>query len=433
MPLDLSQIRAKFPALALTDHGRPRIYLDNPGGTQVAQPVLDRMNHYLVHTNANKDGAFATAIQSDEVLHEARAAVADLLHAASPDEIVFGPNMTTLTFALSRSLGKWLKPGDEIVITKLDHDANVAPWLLLAQDTGAVIKWVDIREEDCTLDMADFENQISDKTKIVACGYASNAVGTINDVGAVVGMAHAAGALVFVDAVQYAPHGPVDVQALGCDFLVCSSYKFFGPHMGMLYGKYDLLDRLPAYKVRPAGDQPPYKFETGTQNHEGIAGVLGAVEYLEWLGKSQNPREASKSHAKRPNPKLQTLKSERRAAIEEGMKAMVEYEQGISRRLITGLAQIPGVKVWGIIDPGRLDRRVPTVSFTRQGWHPRQVAEKLAGQNIFVWDGNYYALSIMERLDLQKSGGMVRVGAAHYNTMGEIDRLVEEVGKIAGS
>ncbi len=416
MPFDLSQIRAKFPALALTDHGRPRIYLDNPGGTQVAQPVLDRMNHYLVHTNANKDGAFATAVQSDEVLHEARAAVADLLHAASPDEIVFGPNMTTLTFALSRSLGKWLKPGDEIVITKLDHDANVAPWLLLAQDTGAVIKWVDIREEDCTLDMADFENQISDKTKIVACGYASNAVGTINDVAAVVGMAHAAGALVFVDAVQYAPHGPVDVQALGCDFLVCSSYKFFGPHMGMLYGKYDLLDRLPAYKVRPAGDQPPYKFETGTQNHEGIAGVLGAVDYLQWLGETFGGKART-----------------RREALEGAMRLMVEYEQGISQRLISGLAQIPGVKVWGITDPGRLDRRVPTVSFTRQGWHPRQVAEKLAEQNIFVWDGNYYALSIMERLDLQKSGGMVRVGAAHYNTVGEVDRLVEEVGKIAGN
>ncbi len=426
MPLDLSQVRAKFPALALTDRGRPRIYLDNPGGTQVAQPVLDRMNHYLVYTNANKDGAFATAVQSDEVLHEARAAVADLLHSASPDEIVFGPNMTTLTFALSRSLGKWLKPGDEIVITKLDHDANVAPWLLLAQDTGAVIKWVDIREEDCTLDMADFESQINDKTKIVACGYASNAVGTINDVAAVVGMAHAAGALVFVDAVQYAPHGAVDVQALGCDFLVCSFYKFFGPHMGMLYGKYDLLDRLPAYKVRPAGDQPPYKFETGTQNHEGIAGVLGAVEYLEWLGKSQISGTAREKHA---NSKLQTPnpKSERRQAIEGAMRLMVKYEQGISRRLITGLAQIPGVRVWGITDPGRLDRRVPTVSFTLEGWHPRQVAEKLAEQNIFVWDGNYYALSIMERLDLQKSGGMVRVGAAHYNTMGEIEQLVEAV------
>lgn len=416
MPLDLSQIRAKFPALALTDHDRPRIYLDNPGGTQVAQPVLDRMNHYLVHTNANKDGAFATAVQSDEVLHEARAAVTDLLHAASPDEIVFGPNMTTLTFALSRSLGKWLKPGDEIVITKLDHDANVAPWLLLAQDTGAAIKWVDIREEDCTLDMADFESQISDKTKIVACGYASNAVGTINDVAAVVGMAHAAGALVFVDAVQYAPHGPVDVQALGCDFLVCSSYKFFGPHMGMLYGKYDLLDRLPAYKVRPAGDQPPYKFETGTQNHEGIAGVLGAVEYLQWLGETFGGKART-----------------RREALAGAMRRMVEYEQGISQRLITGLAQIPGVRVWGITDPGRLDRRVPTVSFTLAGRHPRQVAEKLAEQNIFVWDGNYYALSIMERLDLQKSGGMVRVGAAHYNTVEEVEQLVEEVGKIAGS
>ena len=419
MPLDLPRIRAQFPALTLSDNGRRRIYLDNPGGTQVAQPVLDRMNHYLVHCNANKDGAFITSVESDEILHEAHVAIADLLNAQSPDEIIFGPNMTTLTFALSRALGRLLNPGDEIVVTRLDHDADVAPWLLLAEDRGAVVKWVDILEKDCTLDMADFESQITERTRIVACGYASNAVGTINDVKAVVDMAHAAGALVFVDAVQYVPHGPTDVQALGCDFLACSPYKFFGPHIGVMYGKYDLLDQLRAYKVRPAKNKPPSKFETGTQNHEGFAGTLGAVEYVAWVGEQFGT-------------KLQTsnLKSQRRLALEAGMAAMMEYEQGLSERLISGLSQVPGLKIWGITDLNQLNRRVPTVSFTLEGWHPLDVAKKLGEQNIFVWDGNYYAYEIMERLDLQNSGGMVRVGAAHYNTLEEIDFLIEAVSAL---
>jgi cysteine desulfurase family protein (TIGR01976 family) len=417
MPLDLPRIRAQFPALSLTDNGRRRIYLDNPGGTQVAQPVIDRMNYYLVHCNANKGGAFATSRESDEILHEAHAAMADLLNAMSPDEIIFGPNMTTLTLSISRALGRLLNPGDEIVVTHLDHDADIAPWLLVAEDRGAVVKWVDIREEDCTLDMADFESQITDRTKIVACGYASNAVGTINDVKAIVNMAHAAGALVFVDAVQYVPHGPTDVQALGCDLLACSPYKFFGPHLGVMYGKYDLLDRLRAYKVRPAKDTPPYKFETGTQNHEGIAGALGAVEYIAWIGEAFGAEYQSRF----------SRMSGRRLHAHSGMAAMMAYEREISARLIAGLKQTPGLRIWGITDPNRLDRRVPTVSFTLEGWHPLEVAKRLGEQGIFVWDGNYYALAIMERLDLERRGGMVRVGAAHYNTVGEIDELVEAV------
>jgi len=416
MPLDLPRVRARFPSLSISDNGR-RIYLDNPGGTQVAQPVIDRMNHYLVHNNANHGGAFRTSVDSDAVLHDAHAAMADLLNAASPDEIIFGPNMTTLTFSISRALGRWLKPGDEIVVTRLDHDADITPWTLVAEDRGAIVRWVDIREEDCTLDMADFESQITDRTKIVACGYASNAVGTINDVKTVVDIAHAAGALVFVDAVQYVPHGPTDVQALGCDFLACSAYKFFGPHAGAIYGKYELLDRLPAYKVRPADNNPPYKFETGTQNHEGIAGTLGAVEYIAWLGEQFGVEYAG----------CFSGMMGRRLHAHCGMAAMAAYERQISERLIMGLSQIPGLKVWGITDLTRLDRRVPTVSFTLEGWRPRDAAEKLAEQNIFVWDGNYYALAIMERLDLQRHGGMVRVGAAHYNTMEEIDQLIEAV------
>ena len=313
-----------------------------------------------------------------------------------------------MTFSVSRALGRELKPGDEIVITRLDHDANISPWLLLAHDTGAVVRWVDIRKEDCTLDMADLEAQINSKTKIVATGYASNAVGTINDVKTIVEMAHAVGALAYLDAVQYAPHGPIDVQALGCDLLVCSAYKFFGPHVGILYGKLDLLDRLSAYKVRPADDRPPYKFETGTLNHEGIAGTRAAVEYLAQIPNLQSP----------------VSKGNQRRRIMAGMTAIKEYEKTLSARLISGLQQIKGLKIWGITNPAQLDRRVPTVSFTLEGHSPREIAEYLGQRGIFVWDGNYYALAVMERLGLEPTGGMVRVGPVHYNTEEEIERLL---------
>ncbi len=276
---------------------------------------------------------------------------------------------------------------------------------------------MDIRLEDCTLDMSEFEGQITEKTKIVACGYASNAVGTINDVKAVVDMAHAVGALAYVDAVQYVPHGPTDVQALGCDFLACSPYKFFGPHMGVLYGRFDLLESLRAYKVRPAHDEPPGKFETGTQNHEGIAGTLGAVEYIAWLGEAFGAGFAGQFNGM----------SGRRLQTHTGMVAMADYEHGLSKQLITGLSAIEGVQIRGITDLNKMDRRVPTVSFTRAGWHPREIAQKLGQQNIYVWDGNYYAVEVEKRLGLNESGGMVRVGAAHYNTPEEIDQLVNAV------
>ncbi len=417
MPLDLNRIRSQFPALALNDEGRPRVYLDNPGGTQVPLKVIDRMTQYLIHTNSNKGGEFRTTRESDAVLHEAHAAMADLLNAASPDEIIFGPNMTTLTFSISRALGRLLGPGDEIIVTRLDHDADIAPWLLLAEDRGAVVKWVDINPHDCTLDMSDFESQITEKTKIVACGYASNAVGTINDVKAVVDMAHAVGALVYVDAVQYVPHGPTDFQALGCDLLACSPYKFFGPHMGAVYGRYALLDQLRAYKVRPAHDEPPDKFETGTQNHEGIAGTLGAVEYIAWLGEQFGGEYAAQFSGL----------SGRRLHAHTGMVAMAAYERELSQALITGLSAIPGLQIRGITNLNQLHRRVPTVSFTLAGWNPRDIAQKLGEQNIYVWDGHYYAVEVVERLGLTQSGGMVRVGAAHYNTLAEIEQLIEAV------
>jgi cysteine desulfurase family protein (TIGR01976 family) len=398
--LDLNLIRSQFPALS-----SGAIFLDNPGGTQVAQQTLKRMTDYLVRTNANHEGVFKTSRESDAIVDAARAAVADFLGAARPEEIIFGQNMTSLTLHMSRSLARTLQAGDEIVVTRLDHDANIAPWLLIAEDRGCTVRWVEFDPEDCTWNIEALQRQITDRTKLVAIGYASNAVGTINPVVDAVKIAHAAGALVYVDAVQYAPHGPIDVQALDCDFLVCSAYKFFGPHTGMLYGKYHHLEELKAYKVRPAHNEPPHKFETGTQSFESIAGVHGALEYFESLGSGET----------------------RRQRLVAALTALKDYEQSLSRALIEGLSSTKGLHIWGITDRSQLDRRVPTVSFTLDGWHPREVAAALDQHNIYVWDGNYYALAVTERLGLEDKGGMVRVGAAHYNTLAEVTRLVETV------
>ena len=413
---NLEEVRSHFPAL-----DADTIFFDNPGGTQVAREVLQRIDQYLRFSNANHGGAFRTSRESDATVAEARQAMADFLNAARPEEIVFGPNMTTLTFSISRSLARTLHPGDEIVVTRLDHDGNVAPWLLIAEDRGCTVRWVDIHEEDCTLDMADLERQITDRTKIVAVGYASNAVGTINDVRRAVQLAHKAGALCFVDAVQYAPHRPIDVQALDCDFLACSAYKFFGPHVGILYGKYDLLDSLTAYKVRPAGNLPPDKFETGTQSFEAIAGTLGAMEYFEWVGNTFGSEYAAN---------YQGAFRGRGLALKQAMAAIEAYELELKHSLIEGLGAIPGLQIRGITSPHALQQRVPTFSFTLQGWTPREVAEALGGRGINVWDGNFYALSVTERLGLEEQGGLVRVGLAHYNTQAEIDRLVEALGSL---
>ncbi len=402
MTLDLTAVRKQFPAL-----NRPTIFLDNPGGTQIAQTSLDRINAYLLECNANHGGAFPASQASDALLEAAHQAMADFLHAARPEEIVFGLNMTTLTFALSRALAKTLNPGDGIVVTRLDHDANISPWLRVAEDRGCTVHWVDFHPEDCTLDLQALEKALAAHPRLVAVGYASNAVGTINPIEQIVAMAHAAGALVYVDAVQYAPHGLIDVQKLDCDFLACSAYKFFGPHMGILYGKYELLDSLPAYKVRPAPATPPGKFETGTQSHEGIAGVLGAVDYFEWLGKTYGTG-ATQS---------------RREALSQAMQAVHTYECELNQSLLATLTAIPGLRLYGIADKERMDQRVPTFSFRLSGRSPRQVAEHLGQRGINVWDGTYYALAVTERLDLESTGGMVRVGATHYNTLDEIQLL----------
>jgi cysteine desulfurase family protein (TIGR01976 family) len=414
--LNVADVRAHFPALA-----GDAIYFDNPGGTQVAREVLQRMQDYLIQSNANHGGMFRTSRASDAIAAEARQALADFLNAASPHEIVFGPNMTTLTFHISRSLARTLQPGDELVVTRLDHDANISPWLMVAQDRGCTVRWVNFREQDCTLDMQSLEEQINERTKIVAVGYASNAVGTINDVRRAVELAHRVGALAYIDAVQYAPHRPIDVQALDCDFLVCSAYKYFGPHLGVLYGKYHLLDSLTAYKVRPASNEPGEKFETGTQSFEAIAGTLGAMEYLQWLGQTFGASFVSQ---------LSGRYSGRRLALKQAMAAIQEYELELNHSLLETLSSIPGLRIWGITDPHRLEQRVPTFSFTLDGWRPEAVADALGNDNIYVWNGNYYALAVTERLGLEEQGGMVRVGLVHYNTQSEIERLQEAMQRL---
>jgi cysteine desulfurase family protein (TIGR01976 family) len=419
MSLDLPLIRKQFPALETS-----AIFLDNPAGTQVAQACLKRMTDYLVHTNANHEGAFETSRLSDALVAQARLAVADFLNAPRAEEIVFGANMTSLTLHISRSIARAWQPGDEIVLTRLDHDANATPWSLAAQDRGCTVRWVDFRMEDGTLDMASLRAALQGKPRLVAVGYASNALGTVNPVEEITRLAHDAGALVYVDAVHYAPHGPIDVQQIDCDFLVCSAYKFFGPHAGILYGKYELLDELTAYKVRPAPDDPPGKFETGTGNFECIAGILGALEYLEWVGETFGKQHAAEYSSKYQGRALQ---------FKQAMHLIRTYEAGLSAALLDVLEETPGVTIYGLTDRQRLAERVPTAAINLQGWHPRRVAEELDKAGIYVWDGNYYALNVTERLGVEESGGMVRIGPVHYNTVEEVERFGEALRRIAAS
>ena len=415
MTLDISAIRSQFPSL-----NRPAIFFDNPGGTQIAKQSLDRINKYLIECNANHEGAFATSIASDAILDQAHRAMADFYNAANPEEIVFGNNMTTLTLHISRSISRDWKEGDEIVVTRLDHDANATPWVLAAQDRGCKVTWVDFDVEDGTLKLDDLQKALERKPRLLAVGYASNSLGTINPVEKIVKMAHDAGTLVYIDAVQYAPHGPIDVQKLDCDFLVSSAYKFFGTHAGILYGKRELLEKLFAYKVRPATNELPGKFETGTQNHEGIAGVLGAIEYFEWIGgEFGNEYFEGEENYKG-----------RRLELKKAMIAIHAYEYELSRALLSALQAVPGITIFGLSDVQRLGERVATYSFRLKGLHPRKVAEQLAEQGIYVWDGNYYAVNVTERLGLEEDGGMVRVGAVHYNTLEEVERLKEALIKI---
>src|SRR6266567_3991532 len=401
-PLDIAWVRSQFPSLTRAIDGHPAAFLDGPGGTQVPQGVIDAISGYLRENNANTCGAYATSRHTDLVISDARLAMADFL-ACDPDEVVFGPNMTTLTFAMSRAIGRDLVPGDEILLTHLDHDANISPWRAL-EERGVKIRFADIREEDCTLNMEDLASKINSRTKVVAVGYASNAVGTINDVKTVVRLAHEAGALAYIDAVHYAPYGPIDVRDLDCDFLACSTYKFFGPHMGVLYGKREHLARLQPYKVRANINAVPQRWEWGTLNHECIAGVTACVEYIADLGRRSEQVP------------------DRREAIRAAYRAIQTHERTLMKKMLRGLREIRGLRLYGI---SNLESRCPTFAIRIEGHTPLELATRLDERGIFTWDGNYYALNLTERLGVEKDGGFLRIGFVHYNTEEEVDRVLE--------
>jgi len=419
---DVDEIRAHFPALSLREaDGEPIAFFDGPGGTQVPVEVIEAVSRYYRRSNANNGGPFLTSERSDAIVDRAHAAVAEFINAGSADEVKFGANMTSLTFHISRSIGATLTPGDEIAVTSLDHEANISPWRAMADDRGVTVQTIDIHPEDGTLDLDDLDRKLNDRTRLVAVGYASNALGTINPVGDIVRRAHAVGALTFVDAVHFAPHGPIDVQALDTDFLVCSAYKFFGPHVGALYGKKAVFDRLPAYKVRPAHD----RVETGTQNFEGIAGTLAAIDYLAWLGEQFGAEHAG-------DPAFRDFTG-RRLQLKAAMRTIRTYEMDLFRRLMDGLESIPGARIWGITDRERFSDRTPTAAVTFVGTSPRAAAEALGRRGITTWDGHFYAQGLIERLGLAESGGVLRIGLAHYNTEAEVDRLVGALTEIASA
>ncbi len=407
MTFHAEAIRPLFPSL--NHDGRRPIFLDNPAGTQVPRAVMDAVTQYYLTMNANSGGAFATSHHNDEMVQRTREGMADFLNALSASEIIIGPNMTTLCFSLSRAIAPLLSAGDEIVLTRMDHDANIAPWLQIAAERGLTAKWVDIKSDDCTLDMDTLEEALSERTKIVATVHASNAVGTINPVKQIAGMAHAVGAWHVVDAVQSAPHLPLDVLELGCDFLLCSSYKFYGPHLGIMWGRRDLLDSLPVSKVRPAKDAAPHRWETGTPSFETWNGLLACLNYWEWLGEEFGDADMPRYAGRRLNMK-------------RGLAAVSDYERTLVVALIDGLSAIPGVAIAGITDGDRLEQRVPTVAMVKDGHSPEHIARCLARENVYVWSGDYYALEIMKRID--RPQGMVRIGIGQYNTLDEINKVL---------
>ncbi|MCB9394170.1 MAG: cysteine desulfurase-like protein [Acidimicrobiaceae bacterium] len=421
--LDLAAVRAQFPALALTHDGGPRTYLDNPAGTQVPQVVLDRMGEALVEFNANMHGNFRTSERATEQSHRAHAHMAEFYNARSDREIVFGPNMTTLTFQMARVLGTRFREGDEIITTHMEHEGNNWPWRTMAAERGLVVKTVPFHRDTYELDLDAFGDMITSRTRFAALNVASNLLGTINPVKQMVAALREAGAITYLDAVQYAPHGVIDVQELDCDFLVASSYKFYGPHQGILYGREELLSSLPAYKLRTVPDVTPDRYETGTQSLEGQAGVIGALEYLAWVGREFG------SDLRPADGEL----SDRTRDLRAGMRAMVAHEETLSARLISGLQAIDGVHVHGITDPAAFGRRVPTVSITAPGLDPAALATFLDAHGVYVWNGHSYALPVVEFLGIADQGGVVRTGPTHYNTLDEIDRCVSLVEQYLGA
>ena len=413
--MDVAAVRATFPAIGV---GRP-VFFDNPAGTQMAGRAIDRMVAAMTDGNANLGGYFATSVRAGAAVEAARDAVADFLGAADPREVVFGQSMTTLTFSVSRALGPTLKPGDEIVVTRMDHDANVAPWLMLAEERGCVVRWIDFDPDAYEFDLTRLDDVIGERTRIVAVGYASNLTGTIHDVRTICAHARAAGALSYVDAVQFAPHGLIDVQALGCDMLVCSAYKFYGPHQAVLWGRRALLDGLHAYKVRPAEAVAPGNLETGTKSREAIAGVAGAVEHFAWLGEAFGGAAPD---------------APRRERMAAGFAALQAHEAALTRHLLNTVQDHPSLRVHGLTATQSLGRRVPTVSFTVPGVAPAAIARAAAAAGISVWSGDNYAIEPVARMGLAGSGGVLRVGLAAYNTIEEIDAFGRVLaGTLAGA
>ncbi len=402
----IQTIRDRFPALQLQVEGRPAAFLDGPAGSQVPSVVIEAMAEYLCSANANLDGAFLTSARSDALMTEAGQALADFLNAPQPEEIVFGANMTSLTMTLSRQLSRCWQAGDEIIVTELDHDANITPWTIAAEDAGVRVHQLALQPDDCSLDLEEFEKLLNEKTRLVAFGAASNLVGSINPIRRMVDLAHAHGAQVFVDAVHYAPHRAIDVQAWGCDYLACSAYKFFGPHVGILWGRAELLEQLPSPKLRPVKDRLPDRWMHGTQNHEGIAGTLAAVNYLADLGREIGGDEGN-----------------RRLALQAAYGFIEEYENRLCAHLLEGLAKIPGMRIWGIDTSSRIQERTPTVACTHEKLSPGAMAKALGARGVFTWEGNNYALALSEALGLEPEG-VLRIGLLHYNTSEEVERLL---------
>ena len=407
-PID--RVRREFPALSRPHEGRPRVFMDNPAGTQLPRRVVDAVSGALVDAASNYGGFFENSRNAEAIHARAHDAMADFMNARSPSEIVVGPSMTALTLHLSRSLGRSFAPGDEIIVTRMDHEGNVSPWLLLAEDLDLVVKWLPFNRDTWKIEPDDLQALLGPRTRLLALNYASNLTGSINDVAELTALARSAGALTYVDAVQLAPHQCVDVQALDCDFLVCSSYKFFGPHLGVLWGRSRLLDELPAYKARCASDASPEKWESGTPQTELLAGLAACVDHYDWLGG------------------LVSDAGSRRGRIEAAYRSATDHEARLVTRLIDGIRVIPGTAVHGIINPNRVGERVPTVSMTHERVSPPRVAERLARAGICVWSGHNYALEVVRHLGIDEETGVVRIGLAHYNTEAEVDRTLAALG-----
>ncbi|MBT8103794.1 MAG: cysteine desulfurase-like protein [Gammaproteobacteria bacterium] len=420
MSLDLELLRSQFPALSISDNGVRRIYLDNPAGTQVPSRVAAAMSDCLLKSNANLGGFFASSVDAGRMIDSARARMADFLNAPSNDEIIFGQNMTTITMHMSRSIGRLFEPGDEIVLSRMDHDANVWPWVLLARDLDLTIKWLPFNKETFEFDLEVLDDLLTDKTRLLCVGGASNLTGTTNDIAAICAKARDAGVLTYIDAVQSAPHIATDVQAIGCDFLVCSAYKFFGPHQGILWGRSAVLETLEAYKVRPAPERIPDRFETGTQSNEDFAGVAAAIDYIAWIGDTMaKDYMADRSQL-----------SARRQRLHAAMDLLFDYECSLAEHLIDGLLQLDGVTVQGITAKEAMSRRVPTVAFTHGSVAPADIAKSLAERNIFVWSGHNYAVEVAKTLGIYETGGAVRIGPVHYNSHDEIDEALAALATI---